>query len=64
MSWIKYDITFCNEACDNFECERNYLNMPTEEMQKPHSYALMKDTEDCIGYIKVGDNENRNRVSI
>ena len=53
---MSYDITFCNEACDNFKCYRNYLKMPLEEMKKPHSYAMFKDTEYCEGYIKVGDN--------
>lgn len=50
MNWMIYDITFCNEDCDNLKCYRNYKKMPESERKYPHSYAMMKDTEDCEGY--------------
>lgn len=47
------DITFCyagfaGEGCDNTNCMRHPSNIINKDI--PHSFAMFKDTEDCIDY--------------
>ena len=48
-AWIHDDITWCmDESCPVVSCMRNTKNMM--DRSGPHSYAMMKDTEDCPIY--------------
>lgn len=39
------DITFCGSDCNNKKCFRHPSNI--KEPRIPHSFAYLKDTEDC-----------------
>jgi hypothetical protein len=45
MSWINYDITYCNRDCANKECRRNKANLPAGEI-----YVSMAEFADCHEY--------------
>ena len=42
---MSQDITFCGSDCDNKKCFRHPSNI--KEPRIPHSFAYLKDTDDC-----------------
>lgn len=47
--FIEQDITFCMDDCDNYECFRNKKRAI---VNRPHSFAYLKNTEYCENFNK------------
>lgn len=52
LDWIKTDITFCYNVCDNMKCYRNVKHLDGYEGY--FSMSMLKDTDLCPSYDEDG----------
>ena len=44
LDFIRYDITFCGDKCENANCERHISHVPPNQI---YSMSMFKGTEFC-----------------